>query len=41
MNILDDRLRKSCSAVVLSSIKLFLKYTCDKPKLFKQVVGRV
>lgn len=31
MNILDDRLRQSSSAVVLGCIKIFMNFTKDKP----------
>ena len=41
MNVLDDRLRKSCSAVVYAAISLFLKYTTGRPKLYQQVIGRI
>lgn len=41
MNILDDRLRHSNSAVVLSVVKLFLRYTERAPEIHQQVYIRV
>lgn len=41
MNVLDDKLRHANSAVVLSVIKLFLRYTERAPEVHQQVYIRV
>jgi AP-4 complex subunit beta-1 len=41
MNLLEDRLRHSSTALVLATIKIFMKYTKEKEKIFSQVVERI
>jgi AP-4 complex subunit beta-1 len=41
LNILEDRLRHSSSAVVLGCVKVFLNYTKDNPTLTQQVYARI
>ena len=41
LNILESRLKNSCTALVFSAVKIFLKYTIDKENLFAQVIERV
>jgi AP-4 complex subunit beta-1 len=38
MNLLEDRLRHSSTALVLATIKIFMKYTKEKEKIFSQVI---
>ena len=33
MNLLDERLKDSCISVVLSTIKVFIKFTEEKEKI--------
>lgn len=41
MNLLEDRLRHSSTALVLAAIKIFMKYTKSQQKIFEQVVERI
>lgn len=41
MNLLEDRLRHSSTALVLATIKIFMKYTKEKEKIFSQVIERI
>lgn len=34
MNLLEDRLKHSCSAIVLGTLKVFMNFTKDKPKIY-------
>jgi AP-4 complex subunit beta-1 len=40
MNLLEDRLKHSCSAIVLGTLKVFMNFTKEKPKIYHQVVER-
>jgi AP-4 complex subunit beta-1 len=40
MNLLEDRLKHSCSAIVLGTLKVFMNFTKDQPKIYQQVVER-
>lgn len=40
MNLLEDRLKHSCSAIVLGTLKVFMNFTKEKPKIYQQVVER-
>ena len=35
MNLLEDRLKHSCSAIVLGTLKVFMNFTKDKPKIYQ------
>ena len=37
MNLLDERLKQSCISIVLATIKVFMNYTNDHPKIYTQV----
>eukprot|EP00457_Paulinella_chromatophora_P002126 gb/GEZN01002130.1/.p1 GENE.gb/GEZN01002130.1/~~gb/GEZN01002130.1/.p1 ORF type:complete len:811 (-),score=160.01 gb/GEZN01002130.1/:195-2393(-) len=41
MNVLNDRLRHSNSAVVLGTTNVFLKFTKDKPEIHQTVIRRL
>lgn len=41
MNLLDDRLRHSCVSIVLATIKIFLTYTKENPKINASVHERI
>ena len=34
MNLLDERLNQSCISIVLATIKVFMNYTIDYPKIY-------
>ncbi|CAD8189534.1 unnamed protein product [Paramecium octaurelia] len=41
MNLLEERLKHSCSAIVLGVIKIFMNFTKNKPQIYEQVITRV
>ncbi|CAD8082871.1 unnamed protein product [Paramecium sonneborni] len=41
MNLLEERLKHSCSAIVLGVIKVFMNFTKNKPQIYEQVITRV
>jgi len=41
MNVLDERLKHSSSAIVLGCVKIFLNFTKDNPTIHKQVYERI
>ncbi|CAD8076895.1 unnamed protein product [Paramecium primaurelia] len=41
MNTLEERLKHSCSAIVLGVIKVFMNFTKNKPQIYEQVITRV
>ncbi|CAD8088753.1 unnamed protein product [Paramecium sonneborni] len=41
MNLLEERLKHSCSAIVLAVIKVFMNFTKNKPQIYQQVITRV
>ncbi|CAD8087395.1 unnamed protein product [Paramecium primaurelia] len=41
MNLLEERLKHSCSAIVLAVIKVFMNFTKNKPQVYEQVITRV
>jgi len=41
MNLLEERLKHSCSAIVLAVIKVFMNFTKNKPNIYDQVINRI
>lgn len=41
LDLLDTKLRQSSSSLVLAAIKLFLKYSKQKPSLFSHILERI
>jgi len=41
MNVLDERLKHSSSAIVLGCVKIFLNFTKENPTIHKQVYERI
>lgn len=41
MNILEEKLKLSCCAIVLAVIKIFMNFTKNKPNVYEQVILRV